>query len=211
MMRSIAILGASRGLGAALEKVIQAELPEAKIMPLSRQHGADFTKVDSYEDILNQLSGAELDTLVYVAGGGPFGDYASKEWKDHQWAFRLNFEFPAQLLHHFLQNPGTLKKLVFVGSSVAESKPDPGAASYAASKHGLKGLIESVIAENPPLTIQLFSPGYMDTDMLTANAWPRQQGLAEDPAEVARRLWQWSESTVECGSIQEEIDVRQQS
>ena len=194
-----------------MAEVIQSEDVGIKILPLSRQHGTDFTKTDSFDEILQKLSEAELDTLYYVAGGGPFGDFGSKEWKDHQWAFRLNFEFPAMLLHYFLKSPGTLKKIVFVGSSVAESSADPGAASYSAAKHGLKGLVDSVIAEKPELIVQLFSPGYMDTDMLPANAWPRQRGLAEEPHAVARRLWQWSESTVECATIQEATDVRSQS
>ena len=98
-----------------------------------------------------------------------------------------------------------------MGSSVAEDKADPGAASYAAAKHALKGLLESVILEKPDLDVRLFSPGYMDTGMLPQNAWPRQQGLAEDPDAVARRLWQWSNSAVKCGSIQEAINVRSES
>lgn len=210
-MNPIGILGASRGLGASLAKCIEKESPETELLLLSRTHGVDFADESQYSQILERLEQAQLSKIFYVAGGGPYGSYSSKEWKDHQWALRLNFEFPAMLLHYFLQKPGKLTQLVFVGSSVAEDKPDPGAASYAAAKHGLKGLIDSVIAEKPALDVRLYSPGYMDTKLLPQNAWPRQQGLAEDPHDVARRLWQWSQSKVKCGTFQEATNVRSES
>ena len=85
---------------------------------------------------------------------------------------------------------GTVVAMALVGSAVAQDKPDPGASSYSSAKHGLKGLCESLQKESPKCAIHLFSPGYMDTDLLPANAWPRQQGLVEDVNSVAKRLWQ---------------------
>jgi hypothetical protein len=36
--------------------------------------------------------------------------------------------------------------------------------------------------------VRLFSPGYMQTDLLPANSQPRQNGEAENPLDVAKKL-----------------------
>jgi NAD(P)-dependent dehydrogenase (short-subunit alcohol dehydrogenase family) len=81
--------------------------------------------------------------------------------------------------------------VILLGSAVAEASADPGAASYCAAKHALKGLIASLRAEIPAWDLRLFSPGYMDTEMLPGNAAARRQGVYS-PARMARELWDWS-------------------
>jgi short-subunit dehydrogenase len=133
--------------------------------------------------------------IFYFIGGGPHGGFASKAWKDHLWAFEVSFVFAARLIHFVLQRANDLKQLkqlILTGSQIAEASADPGAASYAAAKHALLGLISSLHEEKPSLDLRLFSPGYMDTGLLPGNAWPRQQGLAEDPALVGERFLTWA-------------------
>lgn len=211
-MERIAILGASRGLGQALANLLQKEevalfLSSRKIQTVEAFQNsnheliqADFTRPEQQDQLLHEIKAFNPHRLFYVAGGGPFGLYPAREWKDHLWAFQVNFLFPALLLHDLLShlNELRLKQAVFIGSAIAESQPDPMAASYAAGKHALKGLIDSLKLENPGFDLRLFSPGYMDTQMLPANAWPRHQPDPEKPVrqpeEIAKQLWQWSHS-----------------
>lgn len=206
----IAILGASRGLGLSLtrgllkQNNIQLFLSSRKVMTIDapvRAHdtllAADFSKVQEQDLVLQKLQIFSPHIIFYVAGGGPFGPYEDKKWFDHEWAFEVTFKFAARTLHAGLAWP-ELKQMIVVGSEVAESKPDAGAASYAAAKHALRGLISTLQIEQKnlknPKDIRLFSAPYMLTDMLPANAWPRQQGLAKDPDAVALLLWQYSQS-----------------
>jgi short-subunit dehydrogenase len=188
------LIGGSRGLGAEFAKILESKSEKYEILS-RKQGGFDVTRVEQWETLIPRLSDLGPTKIVYFSGGGPFGEYGSKAFKDHQWAFRLNFEFPAFLLHRVLQaeNFDKLQQICFIGSAIAESKPDPGAASYAAAKHGLVGLVSSVQAEpHGTLDLRLYSPGYMDTGMLPANAWPRAQaGLVRSPRDVAGELYSW--------------------
>ncbi len=203
----IAILGASRGLGAALVQHIHLESPESVLILFSRDleklkslgsqldwiQPADLSKTEDQKKIIQALKEFMPNIVYYVAGGGPFGRYEEKDWKDHAWAFEVNFLFPAKLIHELLSEQcfkPDLRKIIVVGSAIAGQKPDPKASSYAASKHAIRGLVHSIQQENPVVEVELFEPGYMDTSMLPQNAWPRQQGLVRNPNEEARKLWQ---------------------
>lgn len=207
----IVILGASRGLGWALYRQLITRIPEAKFLLSSRKIfdrqmqveknttllAQDFSKNPVADDFLNSLKQFQPTRIIYVAGGGPFGPYAAKKWSDHQWAITTTFLYPAELLHRLLsQNESfpSLRQVIFVGSQIAESKPDPNAASYAAAKHALKGLLTTVQLEQAQnLKILLFSPGYMQTELIPAGSWPIQQGLAQEAAVVADQLIEFIE------------------
>jgi len=191
------LLGASRGLGWATYQALAKKYPAAEFLLVSRKIADgnyqsfkfDFAK-ELTTEFLTQISDFKPTTIIYFAAGGPYGNFQDKKWADHQWALNVSFLFPAQLLHALMQTvPASLKKFVVVGSAIAENKPDPGAASYCAAKHALKGLVTTLQAENKTaFKIDLFSPGYIETDMLPAHSWPRQQGLAESAENVANQL-----------------------
>lgn len=191
------LLGASRGLGWATYQALAKKYPAAEFMLVSRKIGEgnfkslkyDFSKELSSE-FVTEIIDFNPTTIIYFAAGGPYGNFQDKKWADHEWALRVSFLFPAQLMHHLMRVMiPSLKNFVVVGSAIAENKPDPGAASYCAAKHALKGLISTLQAENKSaFKIDLFSPGYIATDMLPAQSWPRQQGLAESAENVATQL-----------------------
>lgn len=202
----IALLGSSRGLGWATYQQLLGSLPEAsyflsarKILDraeeISKQTvlaAQDFSKTPVAPEFLNQLQNFNPSILIYFAGGGPYGNFEEKKFSDHQWALNTTFLYPAELVHQILTAKSSwpnLKQIILIGSSVAEDKPDPQAASYAAAKHALRGLVSSIRQEatQKPL-LQLFSPGYMQTDLLPAHSKPRQNGLAEAPTDVAKKL-----------------------
>jgi short-subunit dehydrogenase len=219
----VAVLGASRGLGLAISQYIALKNQNSQLLLISRKikeslvqiqkktpevlgfnpsqvqsFTCDFSNPHNITPLLEELKSFSPHQIIYVSGGGPFGDFQIKNWQDHNWALQVNLLFPAELLHRVLNIIGAgveleqLSQFVFVGSAIAESNADPRSASYATAKHGLKGLITSIQKENSPIDIRLFSPGYIDTQLLPPNAWPRQNQKKIHKAEdVAQILYNW--------------------
>lgn len=209
---SIAVLGASRGLGRAFSELLMDNSSGCKFLFVARKKdklvelirpslevevmAADFTNLSQQESVLQKINDFSPDRCVYFAAGGPYGLFQDKDWKDHEWALKVSFLFPARLLHFLLQKK-LCKQLVFIGSSVAEDQVDPKAASYSAAKHGLKGLVTTVQQELlnstnvGKLDLRLFSPGYMDTELLPCNARARQCGAIVTAHEIAEKLSEW--------------------
>ncbi len=186
-MERVVIFGASRGLGAELSKHIQSE--DIPVAGWSRKDG-DLSKIDGQKRALSFLGEQPVSKIFCIAGGGPYGPYHKREWKDHEWAWQVTFAFPAQVLHWGAGQP-VKPQVILIGSSVAEASADPLAASYCAAKHALKGLFVTLRAEYPGWDVRLFSPGYMDTELLPKNAAVRRSGVY-DPAQLARELWRWT-------------------
>jgi short-subunit dehydrogenase len=224
LKKKVAVLGASRGLGLAISNTFTAECSDSQLLLVSRKikstleqlhqqtqtdyqknrllqmssFTCDFSSTENLSPLMNQLVSFNPNQIIYVSGGGPFGDFQTKNWKDHHWALNVNLLFPAELLHRVLNSIKDknefpqLTQFVFTGSAIAESFPDPKSASYAMAKHGLKGLITSIQKENPPIDVRLFSPGYIDTLLLPPNAWPRQeQKKIHNPEDLAQILYKW--------------------
>jgi short-subunit dehydrogenase len=157
----------------------------------------DVTK--NFEALMENLRRFQADQVFYLAGGGPYGDFQNKAWKDHLWAWEVTFLSAARLLHFILAEfKGS--QMVLCGSSVAESQGDARAASYASAKHALKGLYESVRLENPDFDLRLFSPGYLDTELLPKNASVRYKGVW-NPELAAQKLWDWACSVDHAGHL----------
>lgn len=204
----VAILGASRGFGAALVEQLLPIVPEGQLLLSSRKFEllkglardgdivvpADFTFAADQDLLLQNVLDFQPSHLFYVSGGGPHGEFGKKSWKDHQWAYELNLLFPAKLAWSQLSNNRSLH-IIFIGSAIADNKPDPLASSYASAKHGLRGLVTSLQNENSAIQFTLFSPGYMDTALLPQGSKPRRDGNVEDPKSVAKRCLK------ECGLL----------
>lgn len=204
-MESVAILGASRGLG----KALVSEYCErgATVLAVSRSIDqdayktlkCDFSKNTEQTRLLRALEEFAPDKIIYCAGGGPFGDFAAKEWKDHQWAWEVSFACAARVVHWALRRGETPAQICLIGSAIAESAPEAGGASYGASKAALKSLYLSLTKAGGPMDLRLYSPGYMDTDLLPPRAWPRRENrLIWSPLEVARDICQWLLTNKKC-------------
>lgn len=203
----IAVLGASRGLGREFVHALAQGSTDVDLFLTSRKEESlrglaeevrgsfrsvrveayDFSKPGEQEGLLELLWDWNPDRLIYLAGGGPHGEFFQKNWRDHQWALEVSFLFPARLLHRFRD----VRQLAFVGSAVAENSTNNLSSSYGASKVALRNLLGAVVEENPKLDVRLLSPGYMDTELLPEGSWPRENSDILDPREVAALFLQW--------------------
>jgi short-subunit dehydrogenase len=195
----ILILGGRRGLGNEILKYWKFLRPEDQLWSSSRKpfeeagiatFVCDLSRAVDVEKLLDQIDVLRPQRIFYVPGGGPYGDFASKDWKDHEWALKVTLLTPMRLIHAALKKE-FLQQFVCIGSAIAESQADPGAASYAAAKHGLLGLIGSLQPETNK-DIRLFSPGYMKTDMLPMAVRDRLVFKdIEEPKKVAKDFVDW--------------------
>lgn len=199
------LVGCSRGFGQAFAQWVSSQDKRPKFIFVSRKtqvlqsiaqsqdfvFSCDLSSSSSVEILISQLREIPFHRFIYFAGGGPFGFFQEKGWKDHLWSWNVSFLSCAELIHTFMASP-SLKQIIAIGSAIAENSADPESSSYASAKHALRGLITSIQAENHSFDIRLYSPGYMDTNLLPPQAWPRfEKNLVMDPQEVARDLWQW--------------------
>ncbi len=202
-MRKVAILGASRGLGQALAEEIHEQFSACEFLLISRTEPAvlktlsaswvrrDLAKPAEQAGLFEDLELFQPTQILYTAGGGPHGKFAEKDIKSHLWATEVNYLAVLRLLHWALNarpRISSVQQFAVVGSAIAGHTPDPLAASYSAAKHALRGLVGSVAHESPWFDVKLYEPGYMDTSLLPANAWPRAKGLAVDPRDEAKRM-----------------------
>ncbi len=208
----MAFLGCSRGLGHAvcgemdrrhflLRALLMSRQQEA-LQKLSKQLSApsevkvlDFANPNNVVALVDQLKIFQPKRVFYFSGGGCYGKFASKKWQDHFWGLQVTFLTPAQLLHSCLTDPDLagIEQIIFVGSQIADNQGDPRASSYAAAKHALKGLIDSILKEGCDKDIRLFRPGYMDTDLLPPKSPPRLFGdPLTKPEQAAHRFVDWA-------------------
>ena len=210
------VTGASSGLGEAFLKNLSAQADDlpSKIICVSRRPvkteislelskknisikhlRIDLSNPSEVDNLVREISDKSIRRFLSFAAGGPYGEYSTKQFKDHEWAFNVNFLAPAKILHSLL-NQKTFLQCVLVGSAIAESKADPMAAAYSAAKHAVKGLYATLATESAAETsgkdIRLFSPGYMDTPLLPPGSWPRKtQGEVMDAQIAAAKLYDW--------------------
>ncbi len=211
-METIAFLGCSKGLGRAVVQEY-SKVSQSPFLLISRTEKLltalkdeittptepfvfDLSRTENLEPLIDKLHENQVTRIFYFAGGGPFGLFAEKQWKDHQWGLNVTFLSPAKLIHSCL-NQGTLnhvKQFICIGSQLADSQADPFSASYASAKHGLRGLISTLAVEQTALDLRLFRPGYMDTIMLPKNAKPRIEGdTLVQPEQAAEVFKIWAE------------------
>ena len=212
----IAILGAGRGLGLELSRLVSerpgnqlllvskhAERARA-ICPKAEMLNLDFTLSEAVIATDQALRHFQPDRIWYIAGGGPFGYFQEKDWKDHIWAMKLNLLFPLELFHLNLRTSMRRPlQWIFVGSGIAESRAEVKGLAYGTSKVALRAAWESFQAEQAPqhgfsprsLDVRFYSPGYIDTGLLPPHAAPRDpvaQQRIESVTTVATDFLSWS-------------------
>ena len=172
------ITGAGSGIGAALADVLHARGDDLVLLARSQERADELTaRYDGARGLvadladLDSLTGLELpetlDSVTHAAGVvelGPLSDLSAGQWREH---LDVNLVAPAELTRLTLPalraGHGTV---VFVNSG-AGLHANPQWAPYAASKHGLRALADSLRAEEKEHGVRVTSvyPGRTATPM----------------------------------------------
>lgn len=109
-----------------------------------------------------------VDVLVHAAAVADARSVETGSAADWQHQFALNVFAPALLTRALLPALRTARGIVVFINSGAGSHPQPGNVIYAASKHALRGLADSLRKEeaNAGVRVSTVSPGQTDTEML---------------------------------------------
>lgn len=195
-MATHVITGAGAGIGAAVARRLQARGDDlvllardagrakelAGVYPGARTLVGDLAEPDRLSWAFSHQSLPErVDSLLHVAGVvdlGPVGDLTTRTWR-HQ--LEVNLIAPAELTRLFLPQLRVARgHVVFVNSGAGLSAHAEWGA-YAASKHGLKALADSLRQEEHAAGVRVTSvyPGRTATAM--QEKVHRQEGKTYTP------------------------------
>jgi len=200
------ILGGSKGLGCS----ISGCLPNSKSLSRSSSvESVDLSQPASIALVEKHLLSFGPDLVFYVAGGGVYGEYFSKPMHSHRWTFEVNFFRPTQIAD-LLKKSGFKGKFIYIGSAIAERSESLKCISYSYSKKLAVKTLLSLSEED--LKVRVFSPPYMDTDLLPKNSWPRLESpqLVLNTQVVAAELLKWlaEDSSKDFKTLSEDFDPR---
>lgn len=208
------VTGASRGIGKAIAETLAkqgatvvgtatSDSGAAAISEyLSKYKGAgmalNVTDQESLESVLDQIKGTFGDIDILINNAGITRDNLLMRMKDTEWddIILTNLTPIFKLTKAVLR--GMMKKrhgrIVNIGSVVG-STGNPGQANYAAAKAGVIGFSKSTAREvaSRGITVNVVSPGFIDTDMTKSLTDDQKQSIFEDipanrlgtPAEIA--------------------------
>ena len=169
------VTGASRGIGAATAEALRAA--GARVVRVARSlpagegfHDvpADLTDPAQVEGLAGRVR-RELgppDIVVSNAGGFLLRPLAETTLAEFDSQIGLNLRASFSVARAFLPMLGVARRGCFITiGSVADHVGLPGNAAYAASKYGLRGLHETLLAEfrGTGVRLTLVSPGPTDT------------------------------------------------
>ena len=172
------VTGGSRGIGQAAAAALQSE--GARVIRVARSFPAgpsnsqdlacDLTDAEAVERLASQVLDRHGPPAVVVNAAGAFllRPLGSTSWGELQQQLAVNLLAPFAVAKAFLPVMARVGQGSFILlGSVADHTGFPHNAAYAASKYGLRGLHETLIAEYRGTGVRctLISPGPTDTTM----------------------------------------------
>ncbi|OTB01816.1 hypothetical protein M426DRAFT_63370 [Hypoxylon sp. CI-4A] len=220
-MASALIIGATRGLGAALVKQYASQA-STTIFATTRSGDApkgfpdgikwlpniDLTKSNVGDNLANQLKGREALDVVYInAGRFTTEDFSAEKgpnWDEEVTMYTTSSVAPVFVVHS-LAHAGLLKagsKIVLVSSeagSITLRHEKEGGGNYAhhASKAALNmaGKLLSIDLKEKGVIVSIVHPGFMRTEMTKNVGFDKHwdEGGAVTPEVAANSLVEWTE------------------
>ncbi|AUU85662.1 SDR family oxidoreductase [Leclercia sp. LSNIH1] len=176
--RSVLVLGASRGIGAAIVRRFASEgasvvfsyagSPDAAAQ-LAAETGSVAVQTDSADrDAVIKLvrDSGPLDVLVVNSGIALFGDALEQDSDAVDRLFRINIHAPYHAAVEAARQMPDGGRIIVIGSVNGDRMPIPGMASYAVSKSALQGLARGLARDfgSRGITVNVVQPGPIDTD-----------------------------------------------
>jgi NAD(P)-dependent dehydrogenase (short-subunit alcohol dehydrogenase family) len=154
---------------------------------------SDVTDVAATEIIFRTVEEAwgPVDVLVLNAGTAiakPLVDLTDEDWQSQ---LTLNLTAPFQYMRRAI--PAMVSRgwgRIIVIASIAAKRGEPGIAAYAASKHGVLGLVRTAALElaRTGVTVNAICPGYVDTPMTDANVTLIANRTGRPESDIRRAL-----------------------
>lgn len=170
------VTGAGSGIGAVVartlldrgDSVVLVARSEERAEELRTSYAgasvqvADLARPESVESL--ELP-ATLDSVVHAAGIVELGAVADLSVDDWAGQLRVNLVAPAALTRVALPALRSARGTVVFVNSGAGLHAHPGWSAYAASKHGLRALADSLRGEEPGIRVSTVYPGRTATPM----------------------------------------------
>ena len=166
-MKTIIIIGASRGIGNAIANQLS---PDHKIINISRNNPDNLQNIinfnlDILTDTLPEIE--EVDALIYCPGSINLKPISRLKLDDFRNDFEINVMGAVKAIQHFLpklKNGNNPSILLF--STVAAKLGMPFHASIAAAKGAVEGITKSLGAElAPTIRVNAIAPTVTNTDL----------------------------------------------
>jgi 3-oxoacyl-[acyl-carrier protein] reductase len=183
------VTGASRGIGAAIARVLADEGWPVGVNYRSDKEGAervvkaiedaggkaiaiqaDVSESDATDDLFKKLEDEYGPVLVLVNNAGVRADNLSPQIDDDDWdkVLETNLSGAFRTTRRALRTMMKEKfgRIVNIASIVGQ-RANPGQANYAASKAGLVAMTKTVAAEvaRRKITVNAVAPGFIETEM----------------------------------------------
>lgn len=177
MSRTILVTGAGRGLGRTLAELLSArgdrviaharDEDALKGLPYAKALIADLSRPESLAAAAEAAGIDRLDALIHNAGIAHIATVGGTELERWQDSLTVNLVAPAELTRLLLPALRNARGHVVFVNSGAGLVAGPKWSSYAASKHGLRALADSLRAEEKAagLRVTTIFPSHFDTDM----------------------------------------------
>ncbi|MBO3733572.1 SDR family oxidoreductase [Glycomyces niveus] len=192
MSKTILVTGAGRGLGRTLaeqltargDKVIAHARSESALdgVPHDRKLVFDLGEPETIAAAVADLGLERLDGVIHNAGIAHIAAVADQPLEQWQQTLAINVTAPAELTRVLLPALRAARGHVVFVNSGAGINAAPKWSSYAASKHALRALADSLRGEEQPNGVRVTSvyPSHFATDM--QRSVREQYGADYDPA-----------------------------
>lgn len=195
------VTGAGSGIGAVVARTLLDRGDDVVLVARSEERaeelrasyaGASVLVADlGWPESVDSLAlPSSLDSVVHAAGIVELGSVAELSVNDWAEQLRVNLVAPAALTRVALPALRAARGTVVFVNSGAGLHAHPGWSAYAASKHGLRALADSLRGEEPDIRVSTVYPGRTATPMqekvhaqegkdYDAGAWIRPETVAD--------------------------------